>query len=538
MTRRDLLLAVGSVIISIAVLSLGTFYPVPQLAQQIPTFPGAQSGGALSIGGRGGKVIEVTNLQDSGGGSLRNCVQSSGPRNCVFRVAGLIPVTSGDLTVNQPFLTIDGQSAPGQIIIGGPNTNGSVLRISTHDVVVRYVTISPDNYNTPSGPSTGTVGLSTTNCNCYNVMIDHVSTRWAGNKMLISVDNYVAGTNHFTFQWSALYEPHAMHPVGPGVSSNPVGCPNAAPDPNLPNPCFSTQAVNIDYHHNLFVNIDHRIPENDNKSNIWVNNYVFNWSFYANEWLGPSTIDVIANVFKPGNLNSLGAQTYPIHFSGNNSTKLPPGTPSVYVANNIGRGDSTPAADQYGRYVQYISGENGSELGPIQNSWKRSSPQVETFPVSIDDPTKLRDILLDNVGNSRHLDCHGNWVGHRDAAENRIMTQVSTNGSGGFWPNGVTVAGPPSIPSPLPLWQDNPNVNGTQCLETQHDGIPDQWKVDKGLSTTDPNLHKTTSATGYTWFENYMNGPTSNSGGGTPIPPPVVGQGQPLPPTNVTATPH
>jgi hypothetical protein len=470
----------------------------------LPSFPQAQGGGAGSKGGRGGSVMEVTNLNDSGPGSLRACVQASGPRHCVFRVAGLIPVTSGDLRVDSPFLSIDGQTAPGQIILGGPNTNGEVLRISTHDVVVRYITVSPDNYNTPSGPDTGTVGLSATNCNCYNIMIDHVSTRWAGNKMLIDVSNYVGPNRNITFQWSMLYEPHAMHPVGPGTSGNPIGCPSSGPDPNLPNPCFTTQELAVDYHHSLFANIDHRIPENDNKSNAWVSNIVFNWSFYANEWLGPSTIDVVNNVFKPGNLNG-SAQTYPIHFSGNNSTELPNGTPSDYVSGNICRGDSSPAGDQWGRCTQQISGENGSEIGPVPDSWKRSHPDSRSYPITADPASSLDDLLLPTVGNSRHLDCTGNWVGHRDSADNRVINQFRNGGSGGFWPNGVTQAGPSSIPRPNSDYQDHPVTGFSACQESMHDGIPDQWKQMKGLSTSDSGLHNQIAPNGYTWLENYLN---------------------------------
>jgi hypothetical protein len=474
--------------------------------QPLPAFPGAEGGGAAAAGGRGGAVFEVTNLNDSGAGSLRACVQASGPRHCVFRVAGLIPVTSGDLKVSNPFLSIDGQTAPGQIILGGPNTNGEVLRISTHDVVVRYVTVSPDNVKTPSGPDTGTIGLSTTNCDCYNIMMDHVSTRWAGNKMLAGVSNYVAANHNVSFQWSMLYEPHAGHPVGPGMAGNPIGCPSAAPDADLPNPCFESQETQVDYHHSLFANIDHRIPENANKSSAFNSNIVYNWSWYANEWLGASTIDVVDNLFKPGNLNA-GAQTYPIHFSGNLSSELPNGTPSDYVSGNICRGDTTPASDQWGHCTYQISGENGSEVGPVPTSWHRPEPDPRAFPITTDAATTLDDLLLPIVGNAQHLDCTGNWVSHRDAADSRVINQYKTGGKGGFWPNAMTQAGATSIPAPSSDYQDHPVTSGfTACTESMHDGIPDQWKTKKGLSTTDPNLHKAKAPNGYTWLENYLNG--------------------------------
>jgi len=458
--------------------------------QALPSFPGAEGGGAASSGGRAGAVFEVTSLNDSGAGSLRACVQASGPRHCVFRVAGLIPVTSGDLKVTNPFLSIDGQTAPGQIILGGPNTNGEVLRISTHDVVIRYVTVSPDNAKTASGPDTGTIGLSTTNCECFNIVIDHVSTRWAGNKMLAGVSNYFGANRNISFQWSMLYEPHAGHPVGPGMAGNPIGCPSAAADADLPNPCFESQETQVDYHHSLFANIDHRIPENANKSSAFDSNIVYNWSWYANEWLGASTIDVANNLFKAGNLNA-GAQTYPIHFSGNLSSELPNGTPSDYVSGNICRGDTTAAADQWGRCTYQISGENGSEVGPVPASWQRSKPDTREFPITSDAASTLDELLIPIVGNSQHLDCTGNWVSHRDAADARVINQYKTGGKGGFWPNAMTQAGATSIPDPTSDYQDHPATSGFQaCTESMHDGIPDQWKSKRGLSTTDPNLHK------------------------------------------------
>jgi hypothetical protein len=152
--------------------------PTPAPRASLAAFSGAQGGGAASLGGRGGAVIEVTNLNDSGAGSLRACMMATGPRTCVFRVAGLFPITSGDLRFSSPFLTVAGQTAPGEVILGGPNTGGALFGVSTHDVILRYVTLSPDNFNTASGPNTGTTSIWIVNCpgngtksgGCYNII--------------------------------------------------------------------------------------------------------------------------------------------------------------------------------------------------------------------------------------------------------------------------------------------------------------------------------------------------------------------------------
>jgi hypothetical protein len=485
-------------------------------------FPGAQGGGAASVGGRGGAVIEVTNTNDSGTGSLRACVMATGPRTCVFRVAGLFPITSADLRFSSPYLTVAGQTAPGEVILGGPNTNGALFGISTHDVVLRYVTMSPDNFNTVSGPDTGTTSIWIVNCpgngtlntgGCYNIIVDHVTTRWSGNKSWITTSNFTPfvdgngngdGPNHdITTQWTLDYEPHEGHPVGYGTATDEtcVGTPSG--------PCLSPSEKNIDFHHDMFVNVGHRIPENSNFSTRWVNNIIYNWNYYANEWLGAEQIDDINNKFITGNLNS-GAQAFPIHFTTNSAEMS--GDPSVYVEGNIfgPSGTNTVNSDQYGELVNQITGENGDETGPIPSSWQRGSPMAasNSFPIVPDPATSLDNIMLATVGNSQHLDCNGNWVSHRDAADQRIVSQYQNGGSGGFWPNGVTFSGVALSSSDTPSgnWQDNPVTNFTACQESQHDGIPDQWKTLKGLSTTDPNLYNEIAPNGYTWLENYLSG--------------------------------
>src|SRR5215468_3239390 len=100
----------------------------------IPAFPGAEGFGANTPGGRGGKVIFVTNLDDSGPGSFRAACDAEGPRIVIFRVSGLISLAS-PITVKNPFLTIAGQTAPGD----GICLRNFTFNIATHDVVVRYL---------------------------------------------------------------------------------------------------------------------------------------------------------------------------------------------------------------------------------------------------------------------------------------------------------------------------------------------------------------------------------------------------------------
>jgi hypothetical protein len=469
----------------------------PSTNGAIAAFPGAQGGGAASVGGRGGQVIEVTNTNDSGSGSLRNCLSASGPRTCVFRVAGIITPQSM-LRVDNPFITIACQTAPGQVIIGGPKTVQDSLFITTHDVIVRYCTFSSDNINVSPGPDTGTMNVEIANGDNYNIMLDHITTRWAGNKLWAALSNYVGPNRLITTQWSMFYEPHASHPVGPGIGTN-AGC-----SATSSSPCFSAGEHDIDFHHNMFANMNHRIPEDTNYSTRWTNNIVFNWGYYASAWLGAMHVDEIGNKYVAGNLNS-NAQHKEIHFT-TDSPPLP-GNPSIYLSGNIGPNQSDPNGDQYAMANQ-ITGENGNEAGPVPSSWIRSGPMANTtFPIVADSVTNLDGVLLPTVGNSQHVDCNGNWVSHRDSADSRIVNQYKTGGSGGFWPNGVTDAGASSVPSPTTNWTDQPVTGFSSCTESLHDGIPDQWKTSQGLSTTDPNLYKAVAPNGYTYLENYMNGP-------------------------------
>src|SRR6185436_4018340 len=115
--------------------------------KRIPAFPGAGGAGQWAKGGRGGKVIAVTNLGDAGPGSLRAAVETPGPRTVIFRVSGTIELTKA-LRVAHPFLTIAGQSAPGD----GICLKGHELQIgNTHDIVIRHLRCRPGDHTSKAG---------------------------------------------------------------------------------------------------------------------------------------------------------------------------------------------------------------------------------------------------------------------------------------------------------------------------------------------------------------------------------------------------
>ena len=108
--------------------------PAPAATRPLPAFPGAEGFGAHTPGGRGGKVLIVDTLADSGTGSLRAACEAEGPRIVVFQVAGTIALKK-PITITHPYITIAGQSAPGE----GVCLRGNTLGIATHDVVLRHL---------------------------------------------------------------------------------------------------------------------------------------------------------------------------------------------------------------------------------------------------------------------------------------------------------------------------------------------------------------------------------------------------------------
>ncbi len=443
-------------------------------------FPGAQGGGAASVGGRNGVVIEVTNLNDSGTGSLRACVQASGPRTCVFRVGGIIHPKS-QMRANSGNLTIAGQTAPGGGIVlqGDKMDEDTMLFLTGSDTIVRYLTCSIGNGGGHSpGPSSGAtcIELASGN-NQHNVIFDHITFRWWDNKPYLVMSNQgFSPITKTTMQWSMFYEPNAGHVVGP-MTDDTGG--------------FADGDTDNDFHHNILVNIGHRLPMYNTRSGRWINNIVYNWQFYALLTEGGVKMDIIGNRYIPANLNS-GNTNHEFDFNNAQNSDDPdhsnPGPPSIYLKGNVGPHQSDPNGSQT---VMTSQGDEGGDNGKaVPSGWFRSSPMGgEAFPIEADDEGDLDSVMLGTVGNSRGVDCNGNWFNRRDSNDSRIISQYQNRGNGTFF----TSASQPSV------------SGGSACTESLHDGIPDQWKSANGLSTTDPSLYKQTAPNGYTYLENYMN---------------------------------
>jgi hypothetical protein len=477
----------------------------------IAAFPGAQGGGAASIGGRGGVVIEVTNLNDSGGGSLRACIEASGPRTCVFRVAGRI-TNSKRLQIGNPYITIAGQTAPGNIVLasaakaqcGGDCTT---LFVSTHDVIVRYLTYD-GSAATPTGPDTGTVCCEMGSGNVYNVVWDHVTARWWGNKPFVTTaNNVMQAVQNLTVQWSLLYEPNTAHPVVVELDATSGS---------------SLSSINQDFHHNFAANYQHRWPLTNIHSMRWVNNLSYNnlqntSDFSSLAWGGLHG-DYIGNKYVDGPQSVIKVHTYLFNTEQdgvdssdncvNNNPCDNPGPPSIYMVNNIGHvgnqtggptegnthevNDATQTDQTYQGWEGGEQPKDGITIAPVPASWFRSTPlPAEPYPIVADPAENLDAVLLPTVGNSRRLGCDGTWSSSRDSQDARVIAQYQAVGAGTMF-KGQFAA--PEITSATP------------CVESLHDGIPDQWKQAQKLSTSDKNLYKKLAPTGYTWLETYLNG--------------------------------
>lgn len=172
-----------------------------------PAFVGAEGAGKWSKGGRGGRVIAVTNLHDAGPGSLRAALESREPRTVIFRVSGTIELMK-PLRIMHPYITVAGQTAPG----AGICLKGQELQIGgTHDVVVRHLRCRPGDKTSKAG-ELDAISI----WDCRDVIVDHCSATWSTDECL-SVTN---DSDRVTVQHCLIAEGLTEHSYGSIIGSH------------------------------------------------------------------------------------------------------------------------------------------------------------------------------------------------------------------------------------------------------------------------------------------------------------------------------
>ena len=215
----------------------------PSWAEQL-AFPGAEGAGRYSEGGRGGRVIEVTNLNDAGPGSLRAAIEADWPRTVIFRLSGTIALKS-DLVVRNGRLTIAGQTAPGD----GITLRDHSLEIAADDIVVRFL-------RARLGGASLTQQDAISITRGHRIILDHVSASWSVDETLSSSAHYDGpgeGIYDLTVQWSIIANSlrKSNHEKGEHGYGSLIR---------------ASHGARLSWHHNLWANHLDRMPRPGNYS--------------------------------------------------------------------------------------------------------------------------------------------------------------------------------------------------------------------------------------------------------------------------------
>lgn len=422
-----------------------------------PAFPTAEGHGKYTTGGRGGKVIYVTNLNDSGTGSLRAAVTTSGPRIVVFKVSGTIALQSR-LSINRDDITIAGQTAPGD----GICLKNYSVEISANNVIVRYLRFRMgDEMQTEDDAFKGR--------NRSNIIIDHCSMSWGTDECASFYDN-----TNFTMQWCVLSESlrNSVHEKGQHGYGGIWGGKGAT------------------FHHNLLAHHDSRNPRFNgsrysNQADLELvdfrNNVLYNWggnSGYAGEG---GRYNMVNNYYKPG----------PATKSGVRDRIFEP-----YADN----GGNSQAAGIWGTF--YVDGNYMNESTTVTNdNWQGIDPNPSSK--SKDELKSSTPFEAQNMPTDASQDAYTkvlNYVGAclvRDNVDARIVEEV-TNGTYTYTGSNGSTNGLIDSQADVNGW---PTYNSTEApTDTDGDGMPDDWETSNGLNSNDA-----TDGTTYTLSDMYTN---------------------------------
>ena len=478
--------------------------PVLAAEKQI-AFPGAEGFGRYATGGRGGTVYHVTNLNDSGTGSLRWALNQSGKKIIVFDVSGTIHLQSA-LHIGSN-TTIAGQSAHGD----GICIADYPCDIKGNNVIVRYMRFRLGSKNAANSSDSwdgfGSLDQS-------NIIIDHCSVSWSFDECLS-----MSGCSNITVQWCISSQ--SMTNVGHSKGNHGYG--------------GNWGGSGATYHHNLIAHHGSRTPRLGPRPTTQLdermdmrNNVIYNFGgngCYGGEAM---TVNIVNNYYKPGAATKSGKYQYRIAGLGIRTTKYVTDNPAYkpaehiwgkyYVTGNYNTKMPTLINDdqqwEKGIYEQISASDNdGLYNDEVKEAIRLSSPM--TFVgVTTHTAEKAYEKVLQYVGASLH----------RDSYDASIISDV-TNGTAtvyakeldnsgnetGNWLSGGIINSENDL-KPAGAgddWSAWPTLNSTAApTDTDGDGMPDDWEESNGLDANDASDGNGTNLAGdgYTTnVEHYLN---------------------------------
>ncbi len=502
----------------------------------LPVFPGAVGFGTTTVAGSGRgtspastQIIKVTNLNDSGTGSLRACLTATGPRTCVFEVAGYINLLTR-ITIKSPNVSVFGQTAP---YPGIQVRDGSIV-VQADDVLIQHIASRPGDRNLPTDGGNGiragdrdgfgVWGVSSSDP-VERVVFDHVSVSW-GMDESISTYTAVNGTSDGTTPIQNLTISNSL--IAEGLNNSNHG------DTEGKHSMFSllgSNTKNVTYYRNIVANSNGRHVRMKSNSDVeFLNNFVYNfansntagynqWNMDFSSGATGNRINFMSNVYKRGP-TSVDTTSPVFYYS--SSTPL---ASRVYVSHNIGT--NTRPTDSGSEWL--IANANGKGL---PSSMQATSP---AFPLSnaatqLVAPEVLLNELAPVIGarpwnryphDTRIINETLTDTGkHKDCTTTATCCVTGTGGSG-FCPTPGRILVDGSIKD-----SNNPK---------------DAWSI---LSTTTrtftiPSNAMAIAPNGYTNLENYIFSFTGDSvpGGSTQSPTPVPATATSTPTVVPTATP-
>lgn len=473
---------------------------------RIPAFPGAEGGGMYSFGGRGGKVLTVSNLNDDGPGSFRWACEQGGARIVVFNVAGIIRLKT-PIIVRAPYITIAGQTAPGD----GICIAGQSFQVNTHDVVVRHMRFrrgNTDVWYREDSFGGNPVG---------NIMIDHCSCEWG-------LDENISFYRHmFNLgdKAGARKEPTVNVTIQNTISAKALDTYNHAFGSTI-------GGENASFMRNLWADNTGRNP-----SIGWggvfnfINNVIYNWVHRTADGGEYSTMsNFINNYYKPGPLTPKNQNVgWRIIKSESRSNRLFPFKQfgRVYAVGNIVEGYPKITADNWAGGIQ--TADKDGDPTAEELALMRSNEPFVMPPLTILPSEQTFDYVMNNVGAT---------FPKRDIVDERIIEEVRTgqayyvkklnkkNPYGNLWglspksqkedgtfryrrlDNDSYKYGIITDPAQMGGY---PEYKGKPRVDTDGDGMPDDWERAHGLNPNDASdANKDCTGDGYTNIEKYING--------------------------------